>query len=313
MAAFASPTRRAATALLAAALAACASAPPADPDAALATAAAHLERVEVAPALDLLQRLSPEAFAGDALERYKTLLAQALAADGQLWQAFRATRTFEEEHPFSSYRGAIQDLEFRVGEALINSDWSLWFFANDANDGQLVLEHFVVRYPQHPNAPDALRLLGEKAFSEGDYATAHRRFRELVLQHPRSEWVALAKFRIAMASFEVLVGPRYDLAAMQQAHRELADFLAAPVENPQFAERARAALAQVREWLGEKHVAIADFYRRIGNPAGEQLHLEQAVGDFGDTAAGSRAAERLAPAQPSTPQPSTAGTGSSAR
>ena len=285
--------RRGSGALLAL-LAGCSSGPVVtDPVAALTTAETKLVQGELAPALALLEAVDSESFTGTDVERYQVALATALTNDGDLWAGFELIRDFEEEHPFSEYRGQIQDLEFEIGRQLMASDWSFLFFASDRDDGRIVLEHFALRYPQHPAAPDVLRLLGEQAFAEGDFTTAQRRFGELVLKHSDSEWAPLAKFRIAMASFQSLVGPDYDRRSMVRAHNELHDFLSEGIENPQFDIEARAALATTREWLGTKHLSIADFYRRVGNQAGEQVHLEKAAASYPETAGGRRAAQRL--------------------
>lgn len=274
--------------------AACGSTPIADPTQALAQAETHLARGEIDAAMDLLEAMSAEDFTGEAVERYETRLAQGLVQQDRLWKAFKVIRDFEEEHPFSEFRGQVQDMEFAIGRGLIESNWSFLFFASDRDDGQVVLEHFIVRYPQHPSAADALRRLGEKAFAEDDWLLARERFGQLLLRHPDSEWVPLARFRIAMSSFFALAGPAYDLHALTAAHNELKDFLAQPSENPAFESTARAAYATVREWLGEKHVMTADFYRVLDNAQGERQNLERAARDFPDTEGGRAAGARLA-------------------
>ncbi|MEM7205692.1 MAG: outer membrane protein assembly factor BamD [Planctomycetota bacterium] len=296
--------------LLGVLLAGCSSAPLiADPEAALSAAEAALTDGRAQDAVAILEPLGAEAYTGQQLERFKLNLARGMAASGDLWDAFQLIRDFEEEHPFAALRGEIQDLEYEIGERLITSDWRFLFFASDEDDGRVVLEHFQVRYPQHPAAADALRLLGEKAFRERQWEQARERFGRLLLKHPDSEWVPLARFRIAIAAFESLEGPAYDLRSLVRAHNELRDFLGQGVENPGFATTAREALATVREWLGEKHLLIADFYRRVGSPAGSELHLARAAQAFPDTAAGQRAAEQMGAVTGAGVAPATGGAG----
>jgi len=274
---------------------ACATDPQApDPLAALALAEGRLGENQPGEALALLELFGADAYLGPDLERYKLALGTALAQTGSLWDSYILNRNFEEDHPFSDYRAGIQDLEYQIGRTLIESSWTFLFFASDREDGQKVLEHFVLRYPRHPASDDALRLLGEKAFDDGEYRLAQERFGDLVLRHEDSEWAALAQFRIAMSSFLTLVGPAYDIQSMSRAHNELQAFLDERIENPKFESEARRALKTVREWLGEKHLMIANFYHTIGNSAGYRTHLETGARDFPETTAGQEASRLLA-------------------
>lgn len=271
----------------------CASTPTGDPVAAIRLAEARLETGDAVGAAELLESIDEESVTGENLERLLLRKAQAWARTGSHWAAFKVIRDFSEKHPFSPYITQAQDLEFEIGSYLIRSTGGFLFFTSDARDGQTVLEHFALRYAKNPATPDALRLLGEKAYADGDYLLASQRFRDLILQHENSEWVPLARFRVAMSAFRVLSGPAYDLQSMSTAHRELRDFLANPVENPAFRAEAAEALGTVREWLGQKHMQIVDFYDRVGNSKGAALHLDIAARDFPETEAGRHAAERL--------------------
>lgn len=274
-------------------VAGCAGAPPHPPATALALAEAHLENGEPQPALELLESVEAEDFADEDLERYLLRHATALAQNNELWQAFDTIRDFGDEYAFSRYDADVQSLEFQVGAALIQSSGGFWIFTSDTDDGRIVLEHFMVHYPEHPAIPDALRLLGEKEYVEGNYILARERFRDLALEHNNSEWLELARFRIAMSSYHALSGPRYDLRSMERTLSELQGFLESPVENPRFREQAASARTTVREWLGRKHVLIAEFYKEVGNEQGRVGHLKEAATGYPDTAAGRDAKSRL--------------------
>jgi outer membrane protein assembly factor BamD (BamD/ComL family) len=281
------------------AILACAGGPDvSDPVAALGRAEEELAQGRPEAAREILEEMDEESFTGADLERYLLRLGQAKADTGDRWDAYKVIRNFSDDYAFSDYVNDVQDLEYRVGTMLIQDPGGFWFFGEDEDDGQVVLEHFVLHFPKHPGTPDALRLLGEKAYRDRDYFLARQRFRDLVLQHQNSEWVPLARFRIAMASFRLLVGPAYDLRSMLRAHNELQEFLNTRVENPAFRQEAVDALATVREWLGEKHLQIADFYHTIGNGQGERVHLQVAATTYPDTAAGEAAAARLPASSP---------------
>lgn len=283
------------SAVLALLAAACAGAPPqgVDPLGALAAAEEALGEGQPQRAVQLLEAFDVQDYAGEDRERYVLRLATALHRAGESWDAFEVIRDFPKSYPVSRFVEEVADLEFAIGRALITSDWSFLFFASDADDGQAVLEHFTQVYPWHDALPDALRLLGQKAFAEGAWNLARQRFEQLVLARSDSEWIPLARYSIAMARYRALSGPDYDLAELERAHNELRDFLSSGIENVRFQRSAQEALAVVRGWLAVRHVHVADFYARVGNERGERHHLKLAAERYPETIAGKNAAARL--------------------
>lgn len=275
--------------------AACAYTPPTtDPIEALQVAEVMLQEGRPADAARLLGHIGEDAYEGAALERWKARRARALLESGDWWPAFRVTRAFLDDHKFSLYEPEVEAVEFEAGKRLIQSTWSFWIFANDADEGIAVLDHFVSRYPNSRFKADALHLLGNKMFQEEEYQRALEYYKQLWFGHRDSEWAQLALFRIAISRFHALFGPEYDFEELRLTRNELAGYLAGAPENPRFVAEAQAALAQVRTWIAERHVLIADFYRRVGNETGELRHLGEASADYPDTAAGQEARARLA-------------------
>ena len=101
-----------------------------------------------------------------------------------------------------------------------------------------------------------------------------------------------------MAHYRALVGPSYDQQAMLDARAELQNFLSLPIDNPQFRTTAAESLVIVTEWLGRKHIEIADFYARVGNDLGHRRHLQLAAKEYAETEAGKQATARLATLPP---------------
>lgn len=277
------------------ALGACAGTPPLLPNAVeLVEEADGLRNAgDWAAARDLLATHDRRSFPKRIQDRYDLILGGAHHALGDHWAAFETIRDFADRTPHSELRGQIIHLEYEVGRRLILSDAGFLFFWSDRRAGRTVLEHLITRYPDNAHLADALRLLGEAAFADGNYLLAQERFRDLLRRRPESEWAPLARFRFAMSIFARLQGPDYDLDEMQRASRELEDFLADPPENPGFVAEAREALTTLREWQAERHLSIASFYRRIGNDPGYHSHLRKAAEGFRDTPAGTRAADLL--------------------
>ncbi|MCA8948902.1 MAG: outer membrane protein assembly factor BamD, partial [Planctomycetes bacterium] len=283
--------------LLAGLLAACAGADLStrDPEAVLAEAEQALREERPAAALELLEGIDEETLPFRLGDRHALAQATALYATGEVWDAYEVTEQFADRYPHSERRSTIAELEWQIARTLQQSGRSFLFFYSERRGARAVLEHLITRHPDSPRVPDALRVLGDMAFEDEQYELAQERFRDIMRRYPESEWRVYASFRFAMAIVAGLQGPDYDLDQMEHASRELRDFLAGNPENPDFVAEATTALERLRQWRAERHLAIAEFYHRVRNPAGRRLHLEYAAdAEFAGTAAQQAAASELA-------------------
>ena len=290
---------------LLAALAGCGSAPavvpPGDPAEALALAD-RLLKTDPAAACSLLEGLDPDAMPRAERAGHAALYAEALLQTGEPWDGFEQIRSFGEDHRFSEWMPRVEDTHFRIGRQLIESDASWFIFGSDRDDGEIVLQEFVERYSANPHVPDALRLLGDLAFDEERWQEARRRYEQILAESPGSEWAPLAAFRRVMSIHADLLGPEYDLPEMLRARNELRDYLATEPEREDFRAPAAAALAEVDDWVGQRHMIDAEFYRTVGNEPGERFHLERLIGDTPTHSLVPVAKERLARLDAGRPQ-----------
>jgi tetratricopeptide (TPR) repeat protein len=292
-------------------LAACASVVPtvAEAEQALAAAEAANTAQDWDGALAAVAPLEGDACPRRLRDRRDVATATAWRGKGELWEAFQALEKFADDHAHSELRPAVVEMLWDSGQKLTQSERGFLFFWSDKRAGRTVLEHLVTRYPDTIRMADALRILGDMAYLDGDYELAQQRFKDLILNRPDSEWIVYARYQFAMSIVASLRGPDYDLDRMEHAVRELTDFLADKPENPQIVANAEGALAQVREWQLERHRVIARFYRRVGNQSGERRHLEIAasaefVGIKGQAEAAQALAELpAAPAAAGSPAP----------
>ncbi|MCC6781587.1 MAG: tetratricopeptide repeat protein [Planctomycetes bacterium] len=265
-------------------LAACSSGPmpaiPDDPQAALELAAGLLEN-QPRQARHVLESIDGSALPRLERERREVLLAEATAATGDLWDAYELIRDFTNQNRFSEHQPRLQDLQYRIGVALLERDASYFIFGSDDEDGRIVLTDFVERYPTDPNTASALQRLGEAAVEAERWDEARRRYERLIEDHPDSEWIPLAHFRRAMAEFEALEGPAYDLPSMRRARAELRDYLAVrKPERAELREPAERALAIVESWVAERYLLDAAFYRTLGNARGEAHWLDVLLEEY---------------------------------
>lgn len=245
---------------------------------------------EVLPVLDYF---GVESLALEDKSRWYLLGGTALYEGGEPWQAYDLFRDFIQQHSIPA--PALANLTYKIGEALAAANYSFWPFYSSRDEAVQVLSTFVSLYSTYrQQMPDALHRLGEIAYEDGNYELARHRFTQIITNRfDRSVWNTKAAFRVAMCYFRQLEGPEYDLEGMDQAMRELTDFLKPNFENPGFRQEAKAALRTVRSWLGDKHLGIADFYLTLRNRRGEHHHLLIALNQFPETPAAKRAARRL--------------------
>ncbi|MFN3244548.1 MAG: outer membrane protein assembly factor BamD [Planctomycetota bacterium] len=205
--------------------------------------------------------------------------ARAQFGLGKPWQSFLILEKFSDDHPLSELRPQAVELLWSVGKTLVDSDGGFLFFWSDRRAGRAVLEHLITRHPDTRRLADALRILGDMAFDDGDYEMAQARYREIILERPDSDWRFYANYRFAMSIVASLRGPDYDLDRMQHAVTELRSFLRTEPESPQMLAEAQRALQQILEWQVRRHLDIATFYRTLENQDGQLHHALQATRD----------------------------------
>jgi tetratricopeptide (TPR) repeat protein len=271
----------------------CASAPPPqDPELELAKAEGLVAAGSWQSSLEALETLSGNVCPKRLRDRRDLCAATAQMGLGEPWAAFELLEPFPDLYQHSPLRPNVVEMIWQAGRTLAARNGGFLFFWSDRNASQTILEHLVTRHPDTPRLADALRLLGDMAYEDGDYEIAQQRFRDLMLNRPESEWTVYAQFRFAMAIVDSLQGPDYDLERMVHAVRELDGYLATKPERPSEVQQAEQARARLLEWQVERHIRIAAFYERVGNLAGRRLHLDIAASNqFASTAAYAKAVE----------------------
>ncbi|MBM3974929.1 MAG: outer membrane protein assembly factor BamD [Planctomycetes bacterium] len=250
--------------------------PLAEADPLLAEGEARVAASDWEGALDALDEIDGDKCPMRLRDRRDLALARARFAIGEYLDAYNGLKPFADDYPLSELRPEATAMLWDVAEALRRRDSGFLFFWSDRTGARTVLEHLVARHPESPRIGDALKILGDMAYDDGNFELAQQRYRDLLLDHP-DEWTAYARFRYAMSIVASLEGPEYDQARMAEAERELRQYLAGKFENPTMNEVAEATTRSLVEWQLERELGIAAFYARIGNAAGELLHLERAA------------------------------------
>ena len=244
----------------------------------VADAEARVAAADHAGALEVLDEVEGDACPKRLRDRRDLALARARFATGELFEAFEALEDFAAEYPLSELRPIVMTMVWDIAVALLARDDSFLFFWSDRVGARTSLEHLSTNYPDSPRVGDALKILGDLAYEDGDFDLAQQRYGDLMLNHP-DEWVAYARFRYGMSIVGCLEGAEYDQVRTSEAERELAGFLAGGYENLEMNLIAEETVAMLQDWQLEHELGIAAFYARIANAPGELLHLDRAAED----------------------------------
>jgi outer membrane protein assembly factor BamD (BamD/ComL family) len=258
----------------------------------VADAEARIAAADHDGALDVLDEVEGDACPRRLRDRRDVALARARFAVGELFEAYEALQDFAADYPLSELRPIAMTMMWDVATALLARDDGFLFFWSDRTGARTVLEHLTTNFPDSTRVGDALKILGDLAYEDGDFDLAQQRYGDLMLNHP-DEWVAYARFRYGMSIVGCLEGAEYDQIRTSEAERELAGFLAGGYENPEMNTIAAETVAMLLEWQIEHELGIAGFYARIANAPGELLHLERAAEDrFARTSRHAEAVQR---------------------
>ncbi len=221
-------------------------------------------------------------------------VSEAKKLNGSLWKSFVSFREFLERYPITSYFAAAEKHIFEIGTNLLQSRSSFLGTGlfRDSDDGVLVLNFLVEKFPSSSLADEALRRVAQYRFESGDYAGAILDYERILKGYPGSPWRDFAEYRIAIAHLRAVPRPDLDQSELRAAREALTNYLATRPEGAR-QEEARAALAETEELLAESEFRIGAFYERIDEPFGASIHYKNVVTEYPRTLFASRAERRL--------------------
>ncbi len=260
-----------------------------------------LEAGKVELAGRLLDTLEKRKLRSRDEEKYLFLQARYYYRSRRPWKAFLKLETLASRFPVTSYAPQAAWMEFQIGKYLLHARGGFLGLFSQKSYGIRVLKHLAINWPQQTEpgnpknvlADDAQALLGQDLWEERDWEGVVARYSRLVQDYPDSEWAPLAYFRIAMAWFYQVEGPRYDLGIMKKAERELSLFLKRKKGNPRQWKKARKSLDQLHQWMAQRAYRTAHYYMTVGSPVGAWIYLKELVEQYPGTRAARKGAREL--------------------
>ena len=148
--------------------------------------------------------------------------------------------------------------------------------------------------PLGPYAAHAESLRGGLLLQREEWAEAAAACDAILEHHPRSRFVAKARFRRGVCSLRI--AERYDQMT-DELEDAYADFSLYVAEFPQgeFAPEARRLMNVARERHAAKLWEVMEFYERRKRPKAVRAYLGLLARDFADTSWGRKAAAALKP------------------
>lgn len=220
---------------------------------------------------------------------------------GKFNAAFERYKEFLRKHPLSPHSPLLERRLYDMGIWTIEEGKNgfLGIFTY-SDEGVEMLDYLVAVFPHGDLADDALMQCAIFEFADDRPLDAIDHLQDLVEYHPTSEWVLEARIRLARAYRALNRGTAYDGDALKRAlanYNAYIDRIATDPErsreHAETLESARWEAADIRERLGTKALAQAEFYLKTGHPDAARETLRSLVRDYPATAAAERARSQL--------------------
>lgn len=249
---------------------------------------------EYKEAQHLAEDVLTETVDGKILQEALYLAGRARLARGHYRKAYRRFETLLQDYPYSDFLLKAEDDVYWIGMEYISRspNWLFGDLASGRSFGSEVLLQYAVSYSSKPRADDALFEVAQYYESRDEWLLAAGTYEQIRDVHQESEWMDLASYRIGVCYQRACRGAGYDDTKLEQARRELRDYLARGLEGHR--AEAEETLREVEEELARAELAIADFYRIREQDRGHRMHLANAVLAYPDTEAAQEAREELA-------------------
>ena len=251
-----------------------------------------------AEASKILKQAFDEAVDAKTAEEALYLSSEAAFKARKLRTAYRRYLVLIDTFPQTNYYTPVLSRIFNIGKLAIeegSNDGSVLFFLGDTDPefGVKVLKYFVNDYTQHPNADDALFIIGTEQRRAGLQEEAIFTWERLRKEYPESVFARLAQFRIAQAQIELTEDVERDQKPLIAARDGLRAYTKKYSTGDDVQEATRV-LAQLENDLSAHDLEIALTYRKNDRWGGFEIYLKHILTQYPKSASAPKAKELLA-------------------
>ncbi|MCC5846546.1 MAG: outer membrane protein assembly factor BamD [Verrucomicrobia bacterium] len=181
------------------------------------------------------------------------------------------------------------------------TSWALFGRYNNPLEAVPLYRQLITNAPHLDITPELLFRIGEIQMSKRKFAEAIQEYDLLEQRYPRSEFSVQAAFRRAEAFAEISNRHPTDLGPARSALAAYRYFLEAYPDSDK-AEKARKRVTEFRDYLAERHFAMAKFYEKnMRQPEAALAAYQALTQQFPDSAWTDKAKSRIQKLTPEAP------------
>jgi outer membrane protein assembly factor BamD (BamD/ComL family) len=232
----------------------------------------------------ILKQAFDESVDAKTAEQAIYLSAEAAFKGRLLRTAYRNYLVLIDTFPQSEYYAAVVLRIFELGKLAIEegtNDGPSFFLIgdNDTEFGVKVLRFFVNDYDQHPNADDALFIIGTQQRADGLQEQAIATWKRLRTEYPTTAFARLAAFRIAQAQIELTEDVERDKKPLIAARDGLRDYTRTYLTGDDV-QQAASTLRDLENVLAGHNMTTALAYRRDDRWGGFEIYLKHILTEY---------------------------------
>lgn len=250
--------------------------------------------ISVRKALEKLKKDFPEIAGGD-LDSF--IEAEVYYGEGEFVKAVRGYDKFLEEYPDSALHEAAVDRQFSIATAYLagaKKPVLKVFKIKGYAEGEKIMDKIGEREGESPVAARAAIAIAKSYEKRNKHNEAYSRWSEVSSKWPTGaigKESLLAMGRCKHADYR---GPKYDssnLVSAKSYYEDFASRYSADAERLEIGKR----IAQIKEQLSYKQLAIGQYYEKTGNKQAANFYYEMVISDWPDSMAAQIATDVLEP------------------
>ncbi len=212
------------------------------------------------------------------------------------YEAFKAYQVVIDKYPFSERAGEIVDIEYQIGNQLLEGrnqrgKWAEVFVGGD--DRVINVFRTVIKNaPYGKYAAISQYKIGLYLKERGLFDEARDEFEKTMNDYPNSEWAKAAQFQIAMADTNRSSNAQHEQKTTQIAIDGFREFVKTHPES-ELTPEAKKQIGRLRDKEAQNNFLIAKFYEKENNYKAACVYYRDIVNRYADTIWGPKALMRL--------------------
>jgi len=212
------------------------------------------------------------------------------------YDAFKAYQMVIDKYPFSERAGEIVEIEYQIGNQLLEGRNKRGKFAEVfvGGDDRLidVFRTVIKDAPYGKYAAISQYKIGLYLKEKALYDEARDEFEKTMNDYPTSEWAKAAQFQIAMADTKRSGNIQHEQKTTQLAIDGFKEFVKSHPES-ELTSEAKNQILRLRDKESQNSFIIAQFYEKHKNYKAARVYYKEMINKYADTVWAPKALVRL--------------------